>query len=83
MKKSKCVHLTTVHLATDARIFHKECRALADAGYDVVLIAPGDEDREVYGVCVRAIPGASNRLCRMIQMAWRAYRQAVREHAEV
>ena len=36
----KICHITTVHPAKDARIFHRMCRALAARHIDVVLIAP-------------------------------------------
>lgn len=34
-----CV-LTTVHQAYDGRIYHKQCKSLKKAGYDVTLLAP-------------------------------------------
>lgn len=33
-------HVTFVHPASDVRIAHKECVALAQAGYDISLVAP-------------------------------------------
>lgn len=38
-----CV-ITTVHQAYDGRIYHKQCKSLLKAGYEVVLIAPRPEN---------------------------------------
>lgn len=38
-KKPVICHITTVHTVKDTRIYHKECRSLAEAGYDVKLVA--------------------------------------------
>lgn len=37
----RVVHLTTVHRPRDVRIFHKEVRALAEAGAEASVLAPG------------------------------------------
>ena len=39
MVKRIC-HFTSVHSATDGRIFEKECCSLAKAGYEVYFVAP-------------------------------------------
>src|SRR5437016_2821143 len=41
MPKIRICHLTSVHKATDTRIFFKECRTLAEK-YEVFLVAPED-----------------------------------------
>lgn len=38
----RIVHFTSVHPATDTRIFHRQCRWLAAAGAQVTLIATGE-----------------------------------------
>lgn len=60
------VHLTSVHPPKDPRIFVKECRSLAAAGYDVVLIAPNAPDGTVDGVRFVDFPASPGRLRRML-----------------
>jgi hypothetical protein len=76
-------HLTSVHQVDDDRIFAKECRALADAGYDVTLIGPADADAMAEGVRIRALPRPAGRLGRMTGTAWHVLRAAVASGARV
>lgn len=79
----KVVHLTTVHSPSDVRIHEKECRALAEAGYDVVLIAPEGECGAVPGVRLNLLPAESSRVRRMTLGMWRVWRAALRENASL
>lgn len=79
----KVVHLTTVHSARDPRIFHKECRSLTRAGFDVTVIGPYASDENVEGVQIRSIAKDSSRLARMTRTVWRAYQMARKENADV
>jgi len=79
----KVVHLTTVHLPFDTRIFHKEAKTLAQAGYDVTLIAQHEGNAVVEGVKILGLPRPRNRLARIFGLTWHAFRMAIRERADV
>ncbi len=83
MKKAKVVHLASAHSPFDTRVFHRECRSLARAGYEVTLIAPHDHDEMVDGVRIRAIPKSTSRIGRMTRSVWHVCREAVRQRADV
>lgn len=74
--------LTTVHRPFDARVFHKEAKSLAKAGYEVILIAQHDKDEVVDGVNITALPQSRSRLWRMLR-TWRAFRLALKEKAAI
>lgn len=70
-------HITSVHPPFDVRIFHKECRSLARAGYDVTLIAPADfKERVVEGVRVLGVSRPTSRRQRL--RVWRELLATVR-----
>ena len=71
-------HITTVHPVFDTRIFHKECVSLAQAGYDVHLIACHGRNAVVDGVRIHALPLPPGRLRRMLLWPWRALDMAQR-----
>ncbi len=81
-KRRVCI-LTTAHLPFDTRIFHKQAKTLAKAGYDVTLIAQHDRDEVVDGVKVIALPRPRNRFQRIFGLTWRVFRLAMRQKADV
>lgn len=82
-RKLKIVHMTTVHPALDGRIFYKECRSLARAGFDVTIIGPHVGDGIADEVRIKSIPGDQVRIVRMTRAVWRALREALRQQADV
>ena len=40
---TRVIHLSVVHKPDDPRIYERECRTLAQAGYEVMYLAPGAE----------------------------------------
>ena len=57
----RVTHLSIVHKPLDTRIFRKECRALAQAGYDVHLVVGGAPARQLEGVRLHSIAADSTR----------------------
>ncbi len=83
MARQKIAHVTSVHEHTDTRIFHKECRTLRGAGYQVVLIAPHTENETIQDIRIRAVPPPKKRLERMTRTLWNVYRAAIDENAQL
>ncbi len=82
-RASTVAHLTSVHPYWDHRIFFKECRTLAEAGYKVILIVPKDSDADIDGIRIRSVPPHRTRMHRMTRTMWRIYRAAVQENADL
>jgi len=80
--KKICI-LTSVHSVFDVRIFYKEAKSLSKAGYNVTLIAQHNKNEIVDGVKIIALPIAKNRFHRMTKIAWRLFRLALKEDADV
>jgi glycosyltransferase involved in cell wall biosynthesis len=77
-----CV-FTSVHRPYDVRVFHRECRSLADAGYKITLLAHADFDQEeMFGVRVKGISRPANRFLRLLN-SLEFYRSCVKENADV
>lgn len=76
-----CV-LTSVHGALDTRIFHKQARTLAAAGYRVRLIAQHERDEWQDGVEIRALPPGTPRGRRPL-LWWRLLLEALRARAGI
>jgi glycosyltransferase involved in cell wall biosynthesis len=81
--KQKVAHLTSVHVPSDTRICYRECATLAEAGYDVVLIAPGEPPALPPGVRFVGVPAPRNRFERMIRTVLSVYVAARHERADV
>jgi glycosyltransferase involved in cell wall biosynthesis len=80
---TKICILTSVHSPFDTRIFHKEAKALAKAGYDVTIIAQHDKDEIVDGIRVVPLPKPGNRAERMTKTVWATYRKAIEVDANI
>jgi glycosyltransferase involved in cell wall biosynthesis len=77
-------HLTAVHRSDDVRIFGKECRTLAAAGYDVHLVAPGNGSARIDEVQLHTVrPTSASRFRRMTGTAIDVYRAARALDADV
>ena len=83
MHTPRIVHFTSAHPPFDTRIFHKECRTLADAGYEVTLFAPEAPVGMSHGVQLRAIPRERGRVRRLVLGNLRLLRKLLVHNADV
>lgn len=64
----RILHVTYQHSADDARILHKQCRSLSEAGHEVHLIAPQPTPKELFGVRFHGLSA------RQVNSKWRQLR---------
>lgn len=74
---ARIVHLTSVHNPFDTRIFHRECKAAVDEGYDVRLVAPYRSNENVDGIHIYGISEFKNRFRRMASTVREVYQKAL------
>lgn len=79
----KVCHLSSAHPAFDDRIFHKETKTLARAGYEVILIAQHDKEEIVDGVRIIPLPKTRSRVERMTKGLWRLFKLALKQKADI
>lgn len=71
-------HITSVHPAFDTRIFHRECKSLAQAGHKITLIASANLGQEVVDdIQVIALPKINRRYERP-RLWWHIVREVKR-----
>lgn len=80
----RVVHLTSAHPRDDIRIFLKQCRSLAAAGYDVSLVvADGQGDDERDGVAILDVGKSGGRVGRMLGATRRVLKRALALDADI
>ncbi|GAI79131.1 unnamed protein product [marine sediment metagenome] len=83
MSNKKICILTSVHPVFDIRIFYKQAKTLANAGYEVTLIAQHEKNEIVNGVKIIALPKSKNRLQRMFFLTLKILREALNHKADI
>jgi glycosyltransferase involved in cell wall biosynthesis len=80
MSPPRVTHVAVIHDPLDTRIFRRECRTLAGAGWDVHLVVPGPPGQEIDGVRFHSVAADRVRppLRRQWARQWRAARWAGR-----
>ena len=82
LNKKICI-LTSVHPVFDTRIFYKEAKTLANAGYDVTLIAQHDKNETVDRIKIIALQKPKNRIERFLKLDYLTYKKALQQKADI
>ncbi|WLR52983.1 glycosyltransferase family 4 protein [Bacillus tianshenii] len=80
--KKVCI-LSSVHPLHDMRIFHKEAKSLANAGYSVSYIVQHDRSEDIDGIQIHALNKPKNRIERINKVKKELYEKALQEDAEI
>jgi len=83
LKKYRAVHLTSAHPPLDVRIFHKECRSLARAGYEVTVLGNHTRNEIVDSVRLQGLGATRGRLQRITVKLVRMCQAAFQNAADV
>lgn len=83
MVKCRVAHLSSHHQPVDNRIFQRECRSLADAGYHVHFVVRNAADEVRSGVQIVAVKPPRNRLERVTITAYNVFLRALRTKADI
>lgn len=83
-KRTVCI-MTSVHNVFDIRIFSKEASTLARSGYNVILIAPGDNEmnESVQSIRLLLLKKPKNRVSRLLIFSWQILIAAKKQKADV
>jgi len=76
-------HISTVHSVFDERIFYKECKSLAKAGYEVYLIVTHDREEVIDGVHIIPLSQRRGRFYRFFVKDWFVLFKAIKVNARV
>ena len=80
----KVCHLTSVHPRNDVRVFHKECKSLAAAGYETTLIvADGIGDQLLNGVSIKDVGKPSTRISRIFSSTLKVLKAGRKTKADI
>lgn len=77
-KMYRIVHLTSAHPMMDVRIFHKECRSLAQVGFEVIQICNHDVSDTIDGVKIFGLGKNKGRVSRFTKGLIRSFVAALR-----
>lgn len=86
-RRPRVVHFA-IHPPDDSRVFRRECRTLAEAGYDVTLITRHSRLRRVCdgiydGVTLKQVEPENTRLKEVTRTVWRLAREVHRTDADL
>lgn len=80
----KVCHVTSVHSPFDIRIFHKECKSLAEKGFEVSLLCANAKSEKIDGVQIQGYTfNYKTRLGRFRKASRISYQAAIKLDADI